>query len=1735
MSDVEKLFVKLHERNKSILEQVRQRTESYCQHLASKLLIAGFNPPSWLLDPDSASGSEELNKEDLISKLVRLHPQPSASCSVVHYPGYGKLVVNGENEEFSDGDFVENSALNKNLERKNDPTAPGFSGQEHGECVLNMVPELDASVASPEDQADERIIKLHTAPDHLLSRIQRSKSRQKALELRSSAKAQAKSGLRHESTSDVVSSQIRFSLSNTHQPCQNDELSQLAETCVIGSQSFENRNVVGAHWLSKKTGVDTYSERNTRSESYAEVPISFPLGCSSENYKENASSQDARARRTGSMPISDYEHADNHVNKSSKSAEPSANSCENFRDRRVEDADFLCKDGETNVYTGQITRSEISRKQQSCGRDSTKADSSSNDYSGIDITMMDSGDDPPPDFVVGSLVKVNLSNVRNEGCDAQESGLEDFSRHKERDTFPSSSSIQHNAFIDDISHLEVPYASAKVHGGILAPSSAGSARQVNDSQELSGLVKPSAGLFRRVTRSQSRSYDNETYQPVTYKENPSSEGTKFISDCEEKSAEKLQNTSSGQSVSPCLGTHNMVQGVNLFAPSSAGSARQVNDLQELSGLVKPSAELFRRVTMSQSRSYDNETYQLVTYNENSSSEGTKSISDCEGKSAKKLQNTSSGQSVSLCLGTHNMRHDDKNGKLVMARELVLLDLVDHSCLSSSNNSKQIRGLESELEFKETEEFKKALTSTPGKKSLDNLLQKTSCSLHVPDVSPNKGICVENNQPSSSKQLLRMSDVSSKEEEVYKDSFDPDAQESSDTRAENIGPVIGSSILNAFGDCAEAELTCRSSEVQDKADNLPSKMADITDIQNPLVKLHIKHGLESSPVHCMEQGEFSDEGRDKGQLVPSVSESKNLRLSYDHNSADDPEAKSYDCSIKKVGTNPIAINETKQNLAHQSPMLSWPDGEVCREHGDSSLENNHSGRLGTVWLHGKNSSLERRFTHMRIESWPQVKRRKVEHQQAHFTTSQSFRMTKPHSFKKDPGNTYPKTMEIDADTELVDHANKIMDDEICSEVNTNQIEGIQSAILSQHGEVGPCYIDARTSGDQQHIQHLHNIENNADNLNIENSNLSSTLQKEIQESPKWEDGVHIPHSVLSSSNGDLQFTDVDQSMPEFEGFVVNTETDTGELDFAADGFDLGVLELPTTTLDRASFLAEICRSASSDRLSSHFSSAFKFEIHNLCKSVPDDGHLKVMEFGNIDPLNSDVGVHFQPHSSSSDDYKDSLDGMPYSVSLACSGERYGWNSRNHPSSPVGKLWDQLSSHSGSSGKGLSSNPELTCFPIEEDPSSSEDNKTMEDDAGDTLDEIDSSLANHCNKRHPLEDLTNMGKTSSTSVSAEKETLRADSVDYMRSKFSVTGTEDKVLLGPNQTDGRKHQLSSFKKAKESVNNSTCKSMNNSISKPVVSNKTSLKGQGQKLSLRESRRNNIVSNVSSFIPLIKQKQAAPSCTGKRDVKVKALETAEAAKRLEEKKENERKMRKEALKLERAKMEEKNLRHMELEKKRKEEERKKKDADIIVKKRLREEEERKEKRKKRMRLEARQQQREQEEKKRAERPEKENQRTKDDQMNSKKEFNNESKRKQNRQTTRGEGVALQKTQINLTQNEVVMNYEECGTSGLSCEAGEVMHVVDKSPRKEDLLVQNSLGNSYEISPYQCSDDEDEKDDQLRTKKYVPSWARKSSVALVLPLQLELDPDVVFPSDSCCSIDELLLPRKLQQKRVAA
>lgn len=48
------------------------------------------------------------------------------------------------------------------------------------------------------------------------------------------------------------------------------------------------------------------------------------------------------------------------------------------------------------------------------------------------------------------------------------------------------------------------------------------------------------------------------------------------------------------------------------------------------------------------------------------------------------------------------------------------------------------------------------------------------------------------------------------------------------------------------------------------------------------------------------------------------------------------------------------------------------------------------------------------------------------------------------------------------------------------------------------------------------------------------------------------------------------------------------------------------------------------------------------------------------------------------------------------------------------------------------------------------------------------------------------------------------------------------------------------------------------------------------------------------------------------------------------------------------------------------------------------------------------------------------------------------------------------------------------------------------KAAEDDDLIIKDSLQEqSYEISPYRGSDDEDEDEDDLPNNKFIPSWAR--------------------------------------------
>nr|CAB3453702.1 unnamed protein product [Digitaria exilis] len=238
------------------------------------------------------------------------------------------------------------------------------------------------------------------------------------------------------------------------------------------------------------------------------------------------------------------------------------------------------------------------------------------------------------------------------------------------------------------------------------------------------------------------------------------------------------------------------------------------------------------------------------------------------------------------------------------------------------------------------------------------------------------------------------------------------------------------------------------------------------------------------------------------------------------------------------------------------------------------------------------------------------------------------------------------------------------------------------------------------------------------------------------------------------------------------------------------------------------------------------------------------------------------------------------------------------------------------------------------------------------------------------------------------------------------------------------------------------------------------------------------------------------------KKDVRVKALEAAEAAKRLEEKKQNEREMRKAAAKLEREK-----LKHeKELKRKHEEEQKKKRDVDVATRKRQRDDEERKEKERKRKCVEeARKQQRQPMERRHA---------------NSEKDARPKPSDKKELQKNLAEVVKGQ-----VKHDEMKSLGDEATKSN-----SEKVVVADERPTvigsQSQENIPTSLEESYMMTPYKDSDDEDEdfelKEESRRRRKLIPSWARGENLEKILLSNYVLDHREIFERKCSSNLSEI-------------
>ncbi|KAI3417045.1 INCENP_ARK-bind domain-containing protein [Psidium guajava] len=575
---------------------------------------------------------------------------------------------------------------------------------------------------------------------------------------------------------------------------------------------------------------------------------------------------------------------------------------------------------------------------------------------------------------------------------------------------------------------------------------------------------------------------------------------------------------------------------------------------------------------------------------------------------------------------------------------------------------------------------------------------------------------------------------------------------------------------------------------------------------------------------------------------------------------------------------------------------------------------------------------------------------------------------------------------------------------------------------------------------------------------------------------------------------------DQIMPVFERFIMPTD---GENPVSDDGFRFEMLDVQDGITEHGSVQKLLSKSASVHTPLSHFSTAYKLhKAPNLYKSVPN-GLLEYMNIGSTFSMNEFNGVN----SFLNKEVGQAPCGRSHSDCLPLSyAESAGYQKKTY-TSPVGKLWDVIASQSGSSKEKRSLNPELPCI--------SEENENVDEVADTSQEGIDLDARTRAENRKPLDDITEDPNCPASVSDTENETTRC-SLDSIRTEISFAGTHRKAKQKPGKWESSKrHRVKDSTTMPKGLNGAKrpTEVPNNRFSKP----KASLRKGGPGISEMDSKRDNIVSHMTSFLPLVQQKQTVAPFTGKRDIKVRSLEAAEATKRQAEKKEIERKMKKEALKLERARLEKENMRQLELQRRRKEEEQKKKLADIAMKKRQREEEEKRGKERKRKRVEGARR----------------NQENQD--MPIKKEQQEPKYHASETGTLEAEkrGALPEKIRESEAELDQGLGSKPCTTERICVDGtNKAISILQKATDIEDSVSGGNQDQSYEISPYKCSDDEDEEDedeDDTPNDKFVPSWASKSGLARAISSQQRVDPDVIFPPDSFCSISEVVMPRKFQ------
>ncbi|KAL4358175.1 hypothetical protein AHAS_Ahas09G0260400 [Arachis hypogaea] len=1646
MSAKEKQVAQIFERKRWIIEQARQQYLAWEHHLYPNLILHGIPPPPWL---SNYSLPKDLDKDDLVSEVLFSQPPFGVPFSSHRYSLYSNLGVVSEAALYQSGSQNEVHAPREDYNKGDRLSNLLDCSVNNDGCASSGPAELDSCAISPQNQMEPRVSDSYLDPALSLAKLQRSKSRQRALELRTSAQP-PKRRSEDDNNASICAGTVtgsgfpRVQADGSEEP----ELIKDFNSNIQGCSTKEVRS----YRQTQTSDKHNFSRRITRSTSIAQKSNSFNVANSSIMKADGAPNKLGEPLELVDQPLFTNER------------------CEA---KEIIEQEHQMKEARSSAY--HTTKSRSSR-QSRYNSEIMKIDSTIDRGKGLEVHGL-----------MQSLAPVELTNL-SKSSDHNNGGRTNI---VEDGNFCNNKESQSCARIDSLRN-----STSSPSDDLLMTGCQGNS------------INKSVQSFQPLVSQHSQDCAVSVVGALCSQKDPDF--------CVVKSKESLSRSGSGMvNLTTDSKSQNHIEDIS--KPLSSNFCNQIGNCSEFAGEKSQNQQLpeldARRLSSSDKDSVSNaEMIMNPAEKENieSASGNTTDVTTFAAEGFSRPVGASNLDGGSLLVKSLYCE-TAVAGKILDGQEIVPSGAIPNGDIKDRSNAT----------------FVKVYAD------LDGLVGKDPSCLgtRVTVVSPGAGMDVSVlGVPSGTVMLPKQLKFDHVEESSMKGISSPDTEEGQ----KDMSPEEPQNLLEPVNELDDkispgCQVNCKSLEkmhvleteetliregpqmeycashfeeadVARKAKNVVSPKKKLTVVQQESCILTSSLMNSSSPLKVACQ---NSSGNLSKEVKASKSGSVRSKLEFDESDVELGD------SFSAVDTGDILHKYTDETVSNFTVGMSSPaliDQVIVEAPNNISLSKKVDLLRQKRLSDGKNTiSTELQIFKSSEESYDvnhlcsQHKRRKMEIEGVEFLPSSS-------KFLEKPLNSIDqKSVGRDLSTE---------------EDNPEALQD-QHLTFDQEDGTGRPYVCNSLSEELQCTQPCETMEGSSVKVSIAEKLLFDGRHRSTEKlilEDKRDDSWHPPLNGGQESaqrltcvedgtsegriylEGNARFSnvysvspaiecadliDADVTVPEFDGFIMPTDniqpcTTGDQIEF--EKMNPLSNSVDYSSLGKSRFMhSPFCYSSTPCKLDT---------ILGLCRSLPN---------GLLEGMN--LRTSLAQNDESSRAFSDCLP-----------------NSKVQYSPSVQTFWDKINSY-GSSGKRQSLKLELPCI--------SEENENVDEIADTSQKGIGSEGMTSSITLEPLADIMDGAKPSASAL--QDDMLTAGSIDFVGSQVNVSGTHNKAR---KKQDSNRKRFTGKGKENQSVSLGAngAKRTTESVSKtnrPKLSGKDSLK-QGSTFSIGKTSYNNIVSNVTSFIPLVQQKQSAAVATGKRDVKVKALEAAEAAKRMAQKKENERKMKKEALRIEREKLEQHNQRQQELQKKKKEEERKKKEAEMAAKKRQREEEGKKEKERKRKRVNDAKKQHHEQEKIHAKKEDKQVQiRAAGEQIRESKKLMDEKENHQKLQMDISEGnleLVSESEPLN-TRNSTNDKIKECCPAYSEAMNGDNKEKVTSNfikASEDDAFINEHpfQEQSYDISPYKESDDEDEDEDDKPNNKFIPSWASKHRLSLAASSQ-KMDPETIFPQRSFCNIAE--------------